>query len=477
MRVLLTMAPCRRLQFNLSDMYPVPRLGIGYLAAYVERHGVAQVDIVDMIAERMWTDDLVAYMRHYGPYDVIGISTTILSLREAFDIAKAVKRAFPGTATVVGGPGITYDAQGLLRFGADVDYFVRGEGEIPFLALLRTLRYGGSLEAVPQLIWRCEGLAKENQPGQFRDLDDGIDCAYDKMPMHKYKLHPPHGIYPYATLIEATRGCSFPCEFCCLKISVRYRDPASIEQEVRRLIQRYAVRELFFTDPTFTLHRARTIDIAERLGRLGIHWSCMTRVDLIDPELAGIMARNGCYYLAFGVESGDDTILTNIDKKANASESIATFRTCRKLGIRTTAYMLVGNPGESNATVDHSIKFVRKLQPDYVLYGVVYPDPGNELTRKGLEQGLFTQEDLYNYYLSDNPSQLESITVAGHPMELAQTWLKRASSDFYLRPQYFWQRVRDLRTIQDAVNLGIGGSTFLKDFYYFGKLWEKIGSH
>ena len=33
----MLMAPCRRLQFNLSDMYPVPRLGLGYLWCLVDR--------------------------------------------------------------------------------------------------------------------------------------------------------------------------------------------------------------------------------------------------------------------------------------------------------------------------------------------------------------------------------------------------------------------------------------------------------
>jgi hypothetical protein len=40
-----------------------------------------------------------------------------------------------------------------------------------------------------------------------------------------------------------------------------------------------------------------------------------------------------------------------------------------------------------------------------------------------------------------------------------------------VRPKYFYQRVRDLRTIQDAKNLGAGGMAFAKDFFGLGRLW------
>lgn len=477
MRVLLTTAPCRRLQFNLSDMFAVPRLGIGYLASYVEAHSSYQADILDMMAERIWIDGLIQRIRAHGPYDVLAIGTTVMSMREAFEMARLVKVAFPGMVTVVGGTGVCFTPESLCKYGTHVDYFVRGEGELPFLSLLRMLNGGGTPEAIPQLIWRTvEGRVRENPRGPLRDLDDGIFCAYDKMPMHKYKLHPPHGIYPYATIMEASRGCPYPCDFCGLRDSIRYRSGENIEQEIRRLQSRYKVREVYFSDPTFGVHRARAIDLAERLGRLGIHWSAMTRVDRIDEELAGIYARNGCYYLAFGVESGNNAILANLSKRADTEKALAAFRACRSHRIRTTAYMMVGNPGETDQTVEDNIRFVRQLQPDYVLYGILLPEPSVGLTEAAIAQGYFTRDDLDRYLLTDEPSVLERVTASGHTVDQANAWLKRASSDFYLRPTYFWQRIRDLRTIQDAVNLGIGGSTFLKDFFYFGKLWEKLGS-
>ncbi|MFN7954840.1 MAG: radical SAM protein [bacterium] len=471
----LVMAPCRRLQFNLSDMYPVPRLGIGYLSAHLKAHGHANVETRDIIAEREWVPDLVRRFTERGAPDLLGISVTILSLREAFEIARGVKTRFPHTRVVVGGPGVNgFAASSLLRYGDAVDFFVRGEGEAALLGLVRALESGQpSFAAVPGLVWRdAAGDAVENPRGAYRDLDDGIRVDYAAQPMARFRLHPPMGVYPYATMMETARGCSFSCEFCCLSMPVRERSPAGVEAELRDLMRAYDLREVHFIDPTFTLHRARSEELVERVGRLGLRWSCKTRVDKVDERLAARMAAAGCYLVAFGVESGEDDILGALGKNATGERAIETFAACRRHRIRTTAYLLLASPSETEAHVDRTISFVRRLAPDYVLYDLLQADPANPLTRERIADGAFTADDLDRYYLSDDATPLHHATVAGHAMSVARRRIERASSDFYVRPRYFWERIRDLRTLQDALNLGAGGLTFFKDLLGLGRLWD-----
>jgi anaerobic magnesium-protoporphyrin IX monomethyl ester cyclase len=456
-------------------MFPVPRLGIGYLSAFLKAHGYPDVETRDVIAEREWIPELLDRFDRHGAPDLLGISVTILSLREAFAIARAVKERFPVTRVVVGGPGTNgFPARSLLGHGEAVDFFVRGEGESALLALVRALDGSGpGLERVPALLWRDErGHPVENPRGPYRDLDDGIRVDYAAQPMRKFRLHPPMGVYPYATMMETTRGCSFSCEFCCLSMPVRERSPADVEAELRDLQHRYELREVHFIDPTFTLHRARTEELVERVGRLGLRWSCKTRVDKVDDALAARMARSGCYLIAFGVESGEDDILGTLGKNATGERAVETFAACRRHRIRTTAYLLLASPTETEAHVERTMGFVRRLAPDYVLYDLLQADPANPLTQERIAAGAFTADDLDRYYLSDDPSPLHDHTVAGHPMTVARARIKRASGDFYVRPRYFWERARDLRTIQDAVNLGAGGLTFFKDLFGLGRLWD-----
>ncbi len=177
------------------------------------------------------------------------------------------------------------------------------------------------------------------------------------------------------------------------------------------------------------------------------------------------MAASGCYGVAFGVESGASLMLEHMKKGAALTATRDAFGACRRHRIRTTAYCLVAGPHETDETVDATIRLIREVRADYVLYGIVDPDPMNALTRQGISAGAFSHADLARYYLGEGDTPLHHHTVTGHPIEIARGWLKRASTDFYLRPRYVWGRVRDLRTLQDARNLASGGSGFLRDLF------------
>ncbi len=243
------MAPCRRLRFNLSGMYPVPRLGIAQLASLARSLGHT-VHLVDVIAEG-WTDrQFGAWCREVGA-DLVGVSATIASMREAFDLCAAAKATCPAAFTVVGGPGTGgWSADALFEHSnGAVDVFVRGEGEAAFEGLLR----GGSWDDVPNLV-RPGG---DNPVAGAIALDAAPAPAWDLMPMEYYRLHPPMGVYPYATLLETARGCNYPCNFCCLAGLHRTREVDWIVDQIEHLHHRYGANEVHFVDPTFTLDRER----------------------------------------------------------------------------------------------------------------------------------------------------------------------------------------------------------------------------
>lgn len=471
------MAPCRRLQFNLSDMYPVPRLGVAQLVAALRAEGHT-ADFVDVIAERWQPERFGQRIAEREP-DLVGVSATIMSMREAFELCRAARAARPSVVTVVGGPGVGgWTPEELFEYaGGSVDYFVRGEGERAMTTLVAALEEGGALGDVPGLLWLDGSRPAENAAGHPLELESAPGPAWDVLPMDRYRLHPPMGVYPYATLLESARGCTYPCNFCCLAGPLRTRSVSWIDAQVRGLHERYGAREVHFVDPTFTLDRDRALAICDALGRLPfeLHWSCKSRVDHIDDELASAMRRAGCYSIAFGVESGADRVLESMRKRAAVETTRHAFSACRRRGIRTIAYCLVAGPDETGETVEETVRFVREIRADYVLYGIVDPDPANSLTRRAIREGRFTADDLARFYLGEGSTPLHHTTVTGHPMTRAQRWLRQASTDFYLRPRYAWGRVRDLRSLQDARNLVSGGTGFVRDLLEITDHWRHIG--
>ncbi len=473
---LLLPSPCRRLRFNISGIYAVPRIGLGCLSSFLKHNGFQKTRIWDLMAERKWIPDILKDFEANGVPDLVGIGTTLISIREAFEITDAVKARYPDVKTVIGGPGVSSSKEVLFRYGKGVDFFIRGEGEAAFLELVRCLTSGSrDYSRVPGLLWKNEkNEAIENSGCAFRDLNDGILVDYESLPMELYRLHPPMGVFPPATMVETARGCSYGCSFCCISRQSRFKDPALVEEEIRRLQSRYGIREVHFVDPTFTLDQKRVKEICERIGPLNLKWTCKTRVDLVPRKLLESMAASGCYLISFGVEAGQDVFLDALHKDATVNQTIESFQNCRELKIRTAAYLMIGCPGETEESISENIRFVRKLDPDYVLYDILQADPANEITRGYMKMGRFTEDDLNRYYFSDDDNYFLHYSLTGEPVEKVNQWLKRATRAFYFRTSYILKKLRDIRSSQDILNMFYAASFLFRDFFGLNKLWDQI---
>lgn len=473
---LLLPSPCRRLRFNISGIYAVPRIGLGYLSSFLKHNGFSNTRIWDLMAERKWIPDILKDFETRGVPELVGIGATLLSLREAFEIASAIKARYPQVKTVIGGPGVSFPKETLFQYGKGVDFFVRGEGETAFLELVRCLESGNKdYSRIPRLLWKNEkNEVLENPECAFRDLNDRIFTDYESLPMERYHLHPPMGVFPPATMIETSRGCPYSCSFCCIARRVRYKDPALVEEEVRKLQKNFGIREVHFIDPTFTLDQKRAKEICDRISPLKLKWTCKTRVDLVPKELLEGMARSGCYLISFGVETSQDVLLKALHKNATVNHTLEAFKNCKELKIRTAAYLMLGCPGETEESVADNIRFVKTLDPDYVLYDILQADPANAMTQDYRTQGRFTEGDLSRYYLSDEDNYFLHYSLTGEPLEKVNRWLKKASRAFYLRPSYIIKKLKDIRSLQDILNLFHGAAFLFKDFFGLNKLWDQI---
>ena len=132
---------------NDGAYYPVGLLTIGSSLRHA-LPGVA-VRVVD-----------VHHQPNYRPNaDIVGSSaSSALNYRNVLFWARQAKAA--GATVVLGGPHATRLAEQILRNRPEiVDFVIRGNGEVPFGQLLRTLEAGQPLDMVP-------GLAGDALPGR-----------------------------------------------------------------------------------------------------------------------------------------------------------------------------------------------------------------------------------------------------------------------------------------------------------------------
>lgn len=197
--------------------------------------------------------------------------------------------------------------------------------------------------------------------------------------------------HPYVSLYTG-RGCRSKCTFCLWPQTLgghryRVRSADSVEAEMAAAKKYFPqVREFFFDDDTFTDDLPRAEEIARRLGRLGITWSCNAKANVPRKTLE-ILHANGLRLLLVGYESGNQQILNNIKKGTRIDIAREFTRNCRELGITIHGTFILGLPGETPETIRETIRFACDIEPETIQVSLAAPYPGTELYRQAQEQG------------------------------------------------------------------------------------------
>ncbi|MBI4875294.1 MAG: radical SAM protein [Acidobacteria bacterium] len=379
-------------------------LGLYYRAAYLRKNG-GPAGAVDAEAGHVPPTEIVDLLRQ-GGYQALGISTTTVSFHRALELAQTVKQAWPDLPILVGGPHVSSQPLQPLEFPA-FDYAIRNEGEESLLETLRMLDQRSDPALVAGLIHRRDGRVVVNPARPY--IDD-----LDSLPFPAYDLIPDLGVYtpppfnyrrrPVANIITS-RGCPNACTFCentTFGRKVRMRSAESIVDEIELLMTRHGVREIAFVDDTFTVRPARIYEIFELAGRRGLRfpWTCMSRVNTVDEDLLRFMKASGCWYISFGIESGDEAILKEIRKNIRLEDVSRVVDICRRIGIRTKGFFIVGHPKETEETIDRTIAFARGLKLDHVVVTVNTPMPGSHQYEHAREFGSLDESSwaTFNYW-------------------------------------------------------------------------------
>jgi radical SAM superfamily enzyme YgiQ (UPF0313 family) len=197
--------------------------------------------------------------------------------------------------------------------------------------------------------------------------------------------------HPYVSLYTG-RGCRSKCTFCLWPQTLgghryRVRSADNVAAEMALAKKHFPqVREFFFDDDTFTDDLPRAEEIARRLGKLGLNWSCNAKANVPRKTLE-IMKDNGLRLLLVGYESGDEQILINIKKGVRLDIAREFSRNCRDLGIKIHGTFILGLPGETTQTIQQTIKFACDIEPETIQVSLAAPYPGTELYRQAQEQG------------------------------------------------------------------------------------------
>ncbi len=467
MKILLISPPSTRFRFNLSGVYPLPPLGLAYIASVLEKHDF-DVSILDMQALNIKTEDLPKYLKN-NAYPICGLSCGLFNLTEGMKIVKLLKHINPDSRIVLGGHCNSFSPETIFGLGGDFDILVRGEGEEAMLSLCTQMRKGGrlcNLEKIFGISYKDNGRIVSTPTPSYLDLDRLPFPARHLLPNKNYRMHPPFNLYPPLTLMETSRGCIYNCDFCCLSGEVRARAIHSVIEEIKEAIEKFKIREIHFIDTNFTFNPDRVMELCERILEEDIRfaWSCKTRVDLVSSALLNVMAKAGCYIISYGVESGSQDILNNLHKQINLNDIKTAFEITRRAKIRTVAYLLIGSSGENDHTVKETKNLLSEIRPDFILCGELLPDPKSILAKNAIGGKKISCNDLKDFFIL-NPYNRPFVkrNIADISRADIKRWVSVINRSFYLRIDYLIRRLKNLKSLRELVNLARGAFLLIKD--------------
>ena len=206
MKVLLLSMP-DSFEHMASIVIRMPCAALTSLAGNIDpHHEVAVADLILVQARvRATVEDLV---RRLQP-DVVGLSVMTFQRRTAVRIIHLLKSMKPDVRIVVGG----YDpslAPETYTSVPGVDFIVRGEGDITFRELLRSIEAQSGYDHVTGLSYRDGNSFHHNPARPVSSLDaESIRLPRrDARVLEGYRM-----LGRQVDIVETSRGCTFDCSF------------------------------------------------------------------------------------------------------------------------------------------------------------------------------------------------------------------------------------------------------------------------
>jgi len=367
-------------------------LGILYIAAVLERENY-EVEILDtLIADSCLR--IEGDTRQYGlPWEkiaeeidarkpsVVGITNPftaqIDNTVKTAEIVKAIDREI---VTIVGGPHFSaIDLVQFLRNTPSVDIVVVGEGEYTMLDIVRHLDGDREMGSIDGIAYRKGNTAVVNHPRAFAPELDALPFpAYHLVDMGKYmdpKTVTYRGVrhgrdFP----IISSRGCPFNCVFCSIHLHMgkkwRAHSRDYVIAHIEHLVNKYGTEHLHFEDDNLTLDMRRFEGILDDLiaKNVPISWDTPNgiRADGLSIGILRKMKATGCAHLTIGVESGDQWVLDHvIDKNLALDDVVNVAKMCKEVGIKLSAFYVIGFPGEKKENMQKTIEFALGLKRQY----------------------------------------------------------------------------------------------------------------
>jgi len=350
---------------------------LGYTTSYLLENGINAM-MLDSVAARHTYCQFFSIIEKNKP-DIVITEISSGTLQNDLQIAKKLKDF--GTTVILTGNYATVNYQSLLKEYNFVDSIIRGEYE------------KNSLQAA--IDWEHNKLEKYYDYNIFQNLDELPFPYRDDNLIWLYldKVSGTAGQNQKSgrkIFIQSSRGCAFECKFCDWQVltdhKIRKRSPESVGLELDYLINRFG-NEIFiyFDDDMFNFGDKRTRLITDELAKRTLNWGFLGRIDTNNIDTWKYMIERGLKSASVGIESGDQEIVNEMNKKLDLTEAL---KMCQAISKDIHLHLSFAHPEDSTEeqrqkTYDFYVKSGAKSKSESMMVPLAGSDYYNELKLKG----------------------------------------------------------------------------------------------
>ncbi|HBF13194.1 MAG TPA: B12-binding domain-containing radical SAM protein [Deltaproteobacteria bacterium] len=432
-----------------TNYYPI---WLAYAAGTTEQAG-HEVLLLDSCADRINRQDTLARIAGFNP-DISVLDTSTPSIINDIEVGAAIKAQYPTSFVILMGTHPSALPNETLLMNPAIDAIARGEADLTVREVaeklskiqfqkLNTLQRIEILKTIQGLSFQVEGKIEHNPARpQIQDLDT-IPFA-----SQVYKKHLNIKNYFFAACdypeiqIMSARGCTDRCTFCVYphtmhELKYRVRSAKNLADEFEWIEKNMPeVKEVGIEDDTFAGHIKRVHEFCEEIIGRGIKLKWYTNVRAtLKLETLKLMKKANCILLTAGYESANQEVLDKMKKRLPAQAIIDFSKNTKKAGIMVHSCFMVGNPGDTRATLQESLDLALKLNDDTMQFFPLIVYPGTPDYEWAKTHNLMTVSH-YDEWVT--PDGLHNSVIRMPDMDSREivNWCDHARRKYYLRPRY-----------------------------------------
>ena len=366
-------------------------LGMAYISAYLKAqgHSVCLIDYTwggrikkTIFAVNKFAPDLVAFSTRSGEFTF------------CLKVANKLKECFGSAIKIIfGGVHPTINPEQVINEDC-VDFVCVGEGEQAMAELCQKMERKEPIHQIKNIWVKEDGIVKRNDVRcLIEDLDEIPFPDRDVFDIERY-ISSRDGTID----MIVSRGCPYQCTYCINPILqrlykgkekfTRKRSVDNVIDEISEIYEKYKIKHIAFQDDIFPSSPEWLKQFSQAFSRnFHLSFSCNVRAESINSQMCKYLKDSGCSSIHIGIESGSESLRENVlHRKIGNEKLIAAFETCRKEGLATYSFNMIGIPYETLSHIRETIELNKRIEPTFLQVSTFQPYPGTQLRQLCMEK-------------------------------------------------------------------------------------------